>query len=61
LELDPKDASALYYKGNAFVRLERYDEAIKCYGKALEIDPKNVNVLEWLKAKLFIKNNIEKK
>ncbi len=28
-------------KGNALYKLEKYEEAIKCYDKALEIDPEN--------------------
>ncbi len=32
-------------KASALQDLEKYDEAMKCYDKALEIDPKNANVL----------------
>ena len=44
-ELDPKNANAWYNKGNALRELGRYEEALRCFDKALEIDPKHV--LAW--------------
>jgi len=40
LELDPDNAVAWYAKGIALDELERYEEAIRCYDKVLEINPK---------------------
>jgi curved DNA-binding protein CbpA len=38
---DPNDAWGWRNKGGALYFLEKYDEAIKCYDKAIEIDPNN--------------------
>ena len=38
LALDPNNAVALLNKGNSLVELERSDEALACYNRALEID-----------------------
>jgi tetratricopeptide (TPR) repeat protein len=37
--------NALCNKGVVLRVLERYEEAIRCYDKALEIDPKNADAL----------------
>ncbi|MEG3057262.1 MAG: tetratricopeptide repeat protein [Methanoculleus sp.] len=37
-------ASAWNNKGTALANLGRYDEAIRCYDRALEIDPKDADV-----------------
>ena len=39
-EVDPEFAYAWCGKGNALNNLGRYDEAIRCYDRALEVDPK---------------------
>jgi len=39
--LDPKDAVAWHNKGLALYDLGRYEEAIRCYDKVLEIDPED--------------------
>ena len=39
LALDPKNAKAYLYQGKTFAKLEKYEEAINSYQKALEIDP----------------------
>jgi Tfp pilus assembly protein PilF len=39
LEFDPKNAKAFFHQGNAFAKLEKYQEAMKSYQKAWEIDP----------------------
>ena len=39
LEIDPEDADAWHSKGYILEKSEKYEEAIKCYDKALEIDP----------------------
>jgi tetratricopeptide (TPR) repeat protein len=35
LELDPKNAPALYNLGNALYMIYKYEEAVQCYLKAL--------------------------
>jgi tetratricopeptide (TPR) repeat protein len=35
------DASTWNRKGNALLELGRFKEAVKCYGEALKLDPKN--------------------
>jgi serine/threonine protein kinase/Tfp pilus assembly protein PilF len=39
LQLQPRSILALGYLGNALRRLKRYEEAIRVYGEALELDP----------------------
>lgn len=39
LELNPKDAEAWDSKGAALYALKRYEEAINCFDRALEIAP----------------------
>src|SRR5207253_2236366 len=41
-EIFPNNVTAWNNKGLAFHRLGKYEEAIKCYDKALEIDPNYV-------------------
>jgi tetratricopeptide (TPR) repeat protein len=43
LEIDPKNVDVCYCKGIALCYLEKYEEAIECYDKALEIDPRRVD------------------
>jgi len=43
--MDPNDVKALYNKGNALYDLEKYEEAIVYYDKALEIEPNHVDAL----------------
>ena len=51
-----KNLYAWEKKGWALGGLGRYEEALKCYDKALEINPKNANVLS---AKNSVKRKIE--
>jgi len=44
LKLDPKNAVAWFAKGFALDDSGRNEEAIRCYDKALEIDPENEEV-----------------
>ena len=48
LQNDPQDLSALNNKGYALSKLKRYDAAIECYNRSLQIkpDPKLPNVSE---------------
>ena len=39
LEVDSNDAYAWYQKGAALNNLNRYEEAIKCFNRAIEIQP----------------------
>ena len=40
-DLEPDNAAAYYNKGIALRNLEKYDEAIACYDKAIELEPDN--------------------
>ena len=46
LSLNPNTtgASRWYDKGNAFANKGKYNEAIECYDKATEIDPKSSEI-----------------
>jgi tetratricopeptide (TPR) repeat protein len=35
----------LFYKGSVLSRIDKYEEAVKCYDEALKIEPKNIQVL----------------
>ena len=39
LELDPECALAYFYRGNGYVGLDQYTEAIADYDQALHLDP----------------------
>ena len=39
LQKDPRDLSALNNKGYALSKLKRYDAAIECYNRSLQIKP----------------------
>jgi tetratricopeptide (TPR) repeat protein len=39
IKIDPKNAKAYFYQGNMFAKLVKYQEAIKSYQTALQIDP----------------------
>ena len=43
-EKDPRDLQALITLGNAYFDIDRHQEAIDAYSKALAIDPKNLDV-----------------
>jgi tetratricopeptide (TPR) repeat protein len=45
LLIDANFLNALINKGNSFCHLKKYDKAMNCYDKALEIDYKNFNAL----------------
>ena len=45
LIIEPDNQEALIGKGNAYVGLKRYEDALLQYDKVLEINPQNVNVL----------------
>lgn len=42
---NPKNPIAYYLKGDALARLEKWDEALKTFNKALELNPKHAMVL----------------
>jgi tetratricopeptide (TPR) repeat protein len=52
--LPQNEATELYEKGLLLYKLERYDEAIEYYDKALEIDPKYM--LAWYNKGLVLDN-----
>jgi tetratricopeptide (TPR) repeat protein len=39
LALNPDDAAAYYGRGNLYLNHDKYDQAIKDYGKAIELNP----------------------
>ena len=41
LQLDPKSATALFFRGNAFCKQGSYENAIADYSEAIRLDPKN--------------------
>ena len=41
-----QDSDAWVNKGNALFDLYKFDEAIKAYDKAIEINPQNINALQ---------------
>jgi tetratricopeptide (TPR) repeat protein len=43
VKLEPDNPISYLYKGHAFNELKKYEEAIQCYDKILEIDPNNVD------------------
>jgi tetratricopeptide (TPR) repeat protein len=44
--LDPSSANTLNNKGLALDHLQRYDEAIQSFDKAIALDPSNTKALE---------------
>jgi tetratricopeptide (TPR) repeat protein len=46
LKLDPTNADAWFEKGAAFTNLGRFEEALQCCDRALEIDPQNATAQE---------------
>jgi tetratricopeptide (TPR) repeat protein len=39
IELNPQDKEAYFNRANAYIDLEKYQEAIADYTKAIELDP----------------------
>ena len=46
MELDPNDHRAWNQKGVALRSMGRYNEAIECFNKSLELVPKDLDVLD---------------
>lgn len=44
-ELDPKNANAFYHLGFALSQSHRYDEALKAYEQALELEPNSPDII----------------
>ena len=55
----PKDAAVRTELGNLYFDGERYDDAIKWYGAALQLEPKNVNVSTDLAVAYYYTNQVE--
>ena len=51
--MDPKHKEAWYHLANAYSKTNRYDEASKCYDKAIALSPDNLHVLYAKKADLL--------
>ena len=52
-KLDSKHKEAWYHLANAYSKTNRYDEASKCYDKAIALSPDNLHVLYAKKADLL--------
>ena len=52
-KLDSKHKEAWYHLGNAYSKTNRYDEASKCYDKAIALSPDSLHVLYAKKADLL--------
>ena len=44
IELNPKDADAIYNRGNAYRIKGQFDKAISDYNKAVELNPRFANL-----------------
>ncbi|XP_052740188.1 uncharacterized protein LOC112048188 isoform X2 [Bicyclus anynana] len=53
------DAKVFYTKGLCFFCLEKYDEAVQHFQRALKIDPIHVESCEMLNRTISLKNNLE--
>jgi len=56
--MNPNNAFAWNTKGNALYKLSRYEEAIFCYNRAIEIEP--LFVRAWHNKKLALEIQIKK-
>lgn len=45
-----------FNKASALVRLKKYDEAIECFDKAIELNP-NLHLLWYFKGKVLVELN----
>ena len=36
--MDPKNIKALYFRSQAYLKIEEFDQAVECLNKLLEID-----------------------
>ena len=43
IQLNPKNSSAYYHRGNAYVSLENYQDALADYTQAIKINPTDAN------------------
>jgi tetratricopeptide (TPR) repeat protein len=59
LELNQKSIKALYRSGVALVALQRYDEALDCCDRLLDIEPTN-NPTQTLRIKLLASETAQK-
>jgi lipoprotein NlpI len=46
IEVDPKLAKAIYFRGILYSRLDKHEEAIKDFDKTLELDPKSASAYQ---------------
>lgn len=53
-----KYKNSYYNKGIALSNLEKHEEAINSYDRAIKIDPDNINAIEFKKEILKAKNNL---
>lgn len=47
LKIKPDYSHGFLRKGRALLRLDKFDEAIQAFKKALELEPKNEKFKEW--------------
>ena len=65
IEFAPENLKCWYWRGKANMMIEEFPEAIKCFKKALEIDPKHVqskqDLAQTIKLREKEKENFNKK
>ena len=59
IKSDPDNAKAHYNLGNIYLRISKYDEAIKYYEKSIELDPYDSKVYYYMGYAYYYKGNYD--